>query len=172
VPHIYAVGDVIGPPALAATSMEQGRRAVRHAFGLDADPLLGTTPIGIYTIPEMACVGLSEAQAREKHGEVRIGYAKYEELARAQINGDRDGLLKLVVSPDGERLLGAHVIGESASEMIHVAQLAMIANLSVRTFLEQIFNFPTLAEAYRVAAFDVLSNIESSTLKRAHATAG
>ncbi|MCE9593192.1 MAG: Si-specific NAD(P)(+) transhydrogenase [Planctomycetes bacterium] len=162
VPHIYAVGDVIGPPALAATSMEQGRRAARHAFGLSTDAVTATTPIGIYTIPEMASVGLGEAQAKEKHGAVLVGSAKYEELARGQINGDRDGLLKLVASADGKQILGAHVIGESASELVHVAQMAMVANLPVETFVEQIFNFPTLAEAYRVAAFEILAKLAST----------
>ncbi|MCC6408160.1 MAG: Si-specific NAD(P)(+) transhydrogenase [Planctomycetes bacterium] len=171
VPHIYAVGDVIGPPALAATSMEQGRRAARHAFGHANDAIGGTTPIGIYTIPEMACVGLGEAQAREKHGEVLVGYAKYDELARAQINGDREGLLKLIASADGKQVLGAHVIGESASELVHVAQLAMIAGMTPEVFIEQIFNFPTLAEAYRVAALEILEKLESAKRDRARATA-
>ncbi|MCK6446791.1 MAG: Si-specific NAD(P)(+) transhydrogenase [Planctomycetes bacterium] len=167
VPHVYAVGDVIGPPALAATSMEQGRRAARHAFGFEADALAGTTPIGIYTIPEMACVGLGEAQAKEKHGDVLVGFARFEELARGQINGDRDGLLKLVTTGDGQRVLGAHVIGESASELVHVAQLAMTAGLPASVFVEQIFNFPTLAEAYRVAALDVFAKLEAARAKGA-----
>lgn len=167
VPHVYAVGDVIGPPALAATSMEQGRRAARHAFGLPTDAITSTTPTGIYTIPEMASVGLGEAQARETHGDVLVGYARYEELARGQINGDRDGLLKLVVSGDGMRVLGAHVIGESASELVHVAQLAMTADFPPSVFVEQIFNFPTLAEAYRVATLDVLAKLEVARAKGA-----
>ncbi len=167
VPHIYAVGDVVGPPALAATSMEQGRRAARHAFGLPADAITGMTPIGIYTIPEMGSVGLTEAQAKEKFGGALVGYAKYDELARGQINGDRDGLLKLVATSDATRILGAHVVGESASELVHVAQMAMIGNLPVETFVEHIFNFPTLAEAYRVAAFDLLAHREGELVDRA-----
>jgi len=156
VPHIYAAGDVIGPPALAASSMEQGRRAVRHALGLPLGPNTDTIPAGIYTIPEMASVGLTEAEARKRHGPVLCGRARFEELARGQINGETEGLVKLIADPDGEYVLGAQILGEGATELIHLAQMAMVGRLPVSTFVENIFNFPTLAEAYRVAALDVI----------------
>lgn len=155
VPHIYAVGDVIGPPALAATAMEQGRRAVRHALGLEAGDEARFTPIGIYTVPEMASVGLTEAQAIERHGACVVGRAPFHELARGQISGHTDGLLKLVCDARGERILGAQIVGEQAAEMIHVAQMALIGGLDADTFVRNVLNFPTMAEAYRVAALDV-----------------
>jgi NAD(P) transhydrogenase len=156
VPHIYAVGDVIGPPALAATSMEQGRRAVRHAFGLPEQQVSSTTPVGIYTIPELSSVGLSETEVRAKHGGAVIGRARFAELARGVINGDSHGLLKLVCDPRGRRLLGAQIAGEGATELIHVAQMAITTEQDVDVFLDNILNFPTLAEGYLVAALDVL----------------
>ncbi len=155
-PHVYAVGDVVGPPALATTSMEQGRRAVRHALGLDLGATAATIPIGIYTIPEIASVGLTEAEASKRHGAAVVGRARFDEIARGHINGETDGLLKLVCDVDGRRILGAHVIGEGATELIHLAQIAMVAGLEVEAFVDNIFNFPTLAEAYRVAALDVV----------------
>jgi len=157
VPHIYAAGDLIGPPALAASSMEQGRRAVRHMLGQSLAQPIGTIPIGIYTIPEMASVGLTEAQAIERHGGVLVGRADFSELARGQISGDTEGLLKLYADPADGRILGAQIIGDSATELIHLAQLAMISSHSVEVFVEQVFNFPTMAEAYRVAALDILA---------------
>lgn len=156
VPHIYAVGDVIGPPALAATSMEQGRRAVRHALGMPEQQVSSTTPVGIYTIPEMSGVGMSEAEARAKFGGALIGRAKFEELARGLINGDAHGLIKLICDPSGRRLLGAQIIGDGASELIHVVQLAIAAGHDVDVFLDNIFNFPTFAEGFLIAALDVL----------------
>jgi NAD(P) transhydrogenase len=155
VPHIYAVGDVIGPPALAATSMEQGRRAARHALGLPLDASAAATPIGIYTIPEMAAVGATEREAIAAHGDVVVGRARFAEVARGQIAGSVDGLLKLVARASDGRLLGAHAVGEGATELIHVAQIALVAGLGTDTFIENIFNFPTLAEGYRVAALDI-----------------
>lgn len=160
VPHIYAAGDLIGPPALAASSMEQGRRAARHALGLPLADAAGTIPVGIYTIPELASVGLSEEQAIERHGSVLVGRADFSELARGQICGDTEGLLKLHVEPQQGRIVGAQVIGEGATELIHLAQLAIAAGSSVELFVEQVFNFPTMAEAYRVAALDVLEQLQ------------
>jgi NAD(P) transhydrogenase len=155
VPHIYAVGDVIGPPALAASAMEQGRRAVRDALGLDVGHPAEMFPIGIYTIPEMASVGLGEEEARRRHGDVMIGRARFDEVARGQISNVTEGLLKLVADGYGRKLLGAHIVGEGATELIHVAQMALHCGCDVDTFVENIFNFPTLAEAYRVAALDI-----------------
>lgn len=164
---IYAVGDVIGPPALAATSMEQGRRAVRHALGLEGLQTRGFTPVGIYTIPEMATVGLSEAEARAQLGGCIVGRARFEELARGLINGDERGLIKLVCAPDGRKLLGAHIIGDGATELIHVPQMALSSDADIDLFLESIFNFPTFAEGFLVAALDVLE--QRNALGRASA---
>ena len=158
VPHIYAIGDVIGPPSLAATAMEQGRRAACHALGLPPGGSAEMIPIGIYTIPEMASVGLGEAEATERFGGAAavVGRARFDEVARGQISGIQDGLLKLVADPTGRKLLGVHIVGEGATELIHVGQMALLAQSGVDAFVENIFNFPTLAEAYRVAALDVL----------------
>jgi NAD(P) transhydrogenase len=154
VPNIYAAGDVVGPPALATSSMEQGRRAILHALGQECPLSWETIPVGIYTIPEMAGIGLTEAQAIERHGAACIGRASFQETARGQINGSTDGLLKLVCDPTGERLLGAHIVGEGATELIALAQMALLAGMGPEVFIDNIFNFPTLAEAYRVAALD------------------
>ena len=155
VPHIYAVGDVIGPPSLASSSMEQGRRAARHALGIDLGDSASTIPAGIYAIPELSSVGLTESQAREWHGDVLIGYAEFSEVARGLISQSLDGMLKIIVDPDGETLLGVHIVGEGASELIHLGQMALLEKTPVSHFVEQIFNFPTLAEAYRVAALSI-----------------
>lgn len=155
-PGIYAVGDVIGPPALAATSMEQGRRAVRHAFGLPPLSVSSTTPVGIYTIPEMSSVGLTEAEVIAREGGALVGRAKFSELARGHINGDEGGLLKLVCDSSGRKLLGAQILGDGATELIHVAQMAIASQQDIDVFIDNVFNFPTFAEAFLVAALDVL----------------
>lgn len=156
VPHIYAVGDVIGPPALASSAMEQGRRAIRHAVGLSLSDASETIPMGIYTIPEMSSVGLSEQEAKERYGEVIVGRARFDELARGQIVGATDGLLKLIADANGRQLLGVHIVGAGATELIHVGQMGLVMGCDVDTFVEHIFNFPTFAEAYRVAALDIV----------------
>ena len=161
-PHIYAVGDVIGPPALAAFSMEQGRRAICHALGLPLSSPPELIPTGIYTIPEMASVGLSEQQAMERYGEILIGRAPFAELARGQIAGETDGMLKMVADAQGKRLLGVHIVGVGATELIHVGQMGLLTGCEVETFVENIFNFPTLAEAYRVAALDIAKQCTAS----------
>jgi NAD(P) transhydrogenase len=170
VPWIYAAGDVAGPPGLASAAMEQGRRASRHALGL---PLLGhadSVPSGIYTYPELASVGLGEAAALQVDPGATVGRAHFDEIARGQISGIGEGFLKLVAGADG-RLLGVHVAGEGACELVHVGQMALAAGASVEIFVEQIFNFPTLAEAYRVAALDVLGRLALRTPAAAlHAT--
>jgi NAD(P) transhydrogenase len=155
VPHIYAVGDVIGPPSLAATAMEQGRRAACHALGITLPASSEMVPAGVYAIPELAMVGLTEAQARERHGGAVVGRAHFKELARGQISGIEDGLLKLVCDAEGKKVLGVHVVGEGATELVHVGQVAIISGWDADAFVENVFNFPTLAEAYRVAALDV-----------------
>ena len=158
VPTIYAIGDVIGPPSLASTAMEQGRRAARHALSLPSAGAPETIPIGIYSIPEMASVGLGEEDVFRREGAAPVvGRARFEEIARGVISGIEDGLLKIVADPSGRRLLGVHIVGEGASELIHVAQMAMLGGLEVEGFVDNIFNFPTLGEAYRVAALDLIS---------------
>lgn len=157
VAHVFAAGDVIGPPALAASSMEQGRRAARHMFGLPLPASSDTIPSGIYTIPEMSCIGINESEARKRHGSALVGRARFAELARGQISGDVEGLLKLVAEPATGKLLGAQIIGEGATELIHLAQLAMLGGMTVDTFVDNVFNFPTLAEAYRVAALECIA---------------
>jgi NAD(P) transhydrogenase len=155
VPHIYAVGDVIGPPALASSAMEQGRRAIRHALGLSLSEVPGTIPMGIYTIPEMSSVGLSEQEAIERYGGAMVGRARFDELARGQIVGATDGLLKLIADENGHQLLGVQIVGAGATELIHVGQMGLLMGCDVDTFVEHIFNFPTFAEAYRIAALDI-----------------
>lgn len=161
VPHIFGIGDVIGPPSLASTSMEQGRRAVCHALGIPLSSPREMIPMGIYTIPEMAAVGLDENQARERHGGAVVGRANFAELARGQIAGATEGLLKLVADADGQRLLGAQIVGEGATELIHVAQMGLLGGCDVEAFVDNIFNFPTMAEAYRVAALDIAKQSRS-----------
>jgi NAD(P) transhydrogenase len=166
-PHVYAAGDVIGPPALAATAMEQGRRVVRHAFDLPLAEREGLVPIGIYTIPELASVGATESEARAAGGDALVGRSPFGELARGHINGSTDGFLKLVCDAQGKKILGAQVAGEGATELVHVAQIAIYAGLEVEAFIENVFNFPTLHEAYRVAALDVLGQRASLATRRA-----
>ncbi len=155
VPHIYAVGDVIGPPALAATSMEQGRRAMCHALGLPVGQPATTIPFAVYTIPEMSSVGLTEAEAIASRGGALVGRAKFEEVARGQIAAIQDGLLKLVADASGQRVLGVQIVGEGAAELVHLGQMALLTGASVDVFIDNIYNFPTLAEAYRVAALQI-----------------
>lgn len=159
VPHIYAAGDMVGAPALASKAMEQGRRAVRHALNLPVGDAISTIPIGIYTIPEMASIGLDETMAKERYRNPLVGRAKFEEVARAQISGTSEGLMKMIADPSGERLLGVQIVGESATELIHLAQMALQQGAMVESFIDNVFNFPTYAEAYRVAALDILTQI-------------
>ena len=154
-PHIYGVGDLLGPPGLASTAMEQGRRAVCHALGLP-EGRSSDIPIGIYTIPEMASIGLDEAAGRTRYREVMIGRARYNEIARGQISGIHNGLLKMLADPTGEYLLGVQIVGEGATELIHVGQIALQHAATIDSFVENIFNFPTLAEGYRIAALDIV----------------
>ncbi|MBT8149270.1 MAG: Si-specific NAD(P)(+) transhydrogenase [Pseudomonadales bacterium] len=156
VPNIFAAGDVIGPPSLASASMEQGRRASCSALGIDLGSMTSMIPMGIYAIPEMSSVGLTEQQAAQQCGSVLVGHANFEEVARGQISGVQDGMLKLVADAAGDKLLGVHIVGEGATELIHIGQMGLLNGATVDTFVENIFNFPTLAEAYRVAALDIV----------------
>jgi len=156
VPHIYAVGDVIGPPSLASASMEQGRRAVCHALGLPPGTSADLIPTGVYTVPEISSVGLSAEEAERRGMKVLVGRANFDQVARGQISGIDDGLLKLVADEHGKKLLGVQIVGDGATDLVHVGMMALLAGQDVDVFVENIFNFPTLAEAYRVAAFDVI----------------
>ncbi|MEE8056585.1 MAG: Si-specific NAD(P)(+) transhydrogenase [Pseudomonadales bacterium] len=156
VENIYAAGDVIGPPSLASASMEQGRRASCAALGVDLGEMTEMIPGGIYAIPELSTVGMSETQAIEEYGDPIVGVAHFEEIARGQISGIQDGLLRMVADPVGKKLLGVQIVGEGATELIHIGQMGLLSNMDVDVFVDNIFNFPTLAEAYRVAALNIV----------------
>lgn len=156
VPHIYVVGDMAGPPSLASAAMEQGRRAVSHALGKPVGSMDHLIPMGVYTIPEMASVGLDETKARARFRNIYVGRANFDEVAKGQIASTRNGLLKIIAGPDGQQMLGVQVIGDNATELIHLAEMALLNGNPVDVFLETIFNFPTYAEAYRIAAFDIV----------------
>ncbi len=163
VPGIYAAGDVIGPPALASAAMEQGRRAACHALGLFAGAGQESVPAGIYTIPEIATVGLDEAEACRKFGGALVGRSQFKEIARGQIAGAQDGMLKLVSDAEGGTLLGVQVVGDGATELVHVGQMALATDATIDRFVDNVFNFPTLAEAYRVAALDIVKQRKNGT---------
>jgi NAD(P) transhydrogenase len=159
--NIYAVGDVIGFPALASTSMEQARAAIVHAFNLQyKEKLAPFLPLAVYAIPEISSVGLTEDECKEKDVPYLVGRAYYEENARGQIIGDLCGMIKLVFSSIDKKLLGAHIIGEQASELIHVAFHVMLANGTIDTFIEAVYNYPTLSDSYQYAAYDGLKNYD------------
>ena len=160
VPHVYAVGDVIGFPSLAATSMEQGRLAACHAFGINAHSMREHYPYGIYTIPEISMVGRTEEQLTDAGVPYEVGRASYREIARGQILGDSNGLLKLVFHYDTRELLGVHILGEGASELIHIGQAVLAHKGTVDYFVDTVFNYPTLAECYKTAAFDGLNRLQ------------
>jgi NAD(P) transhydrogenase len=157
VPSIFAAGDVIGFPALASVSMEQGRVAACQAFGFGYKQAVAETmPYGIYTIPELSGVGETERSAREQGHDVVVGRAAYSDNARGKIAGDVEGMTKLVVCARTKRLLGVHVIGENATELVHVGQAVLHLGGTVDLFIDMVFNFPTLAESYKYAAYDCL----------------
>lgn len=166
VPHIYAVGDVIGFPALAATSMEQGRVAAYHACGEPVNAMHHLQPIGIYTIPEISFIGRTEDQLTDARVPFEVGVARYRELARGQIIGDAHGMLKLLVSPEDRRLLGVHCFGSGATELIHIGQAVMGCGGTVDYLVDAVFNYPTLAESYKVAALDVTNKIRQTDRMR------
>ena len=159
VPHIYAVGDVIGFPALASTAMEQGRLAACHAFNVPTSSVPELFPYGVYAIPEVSMVGKTEAQLTEAGIPYEAGIAEYRELARGQLLGDEDGLLKLLIHQDTHEILGVHAIGSGATELIHIGQAVMAFKGTVEFFINNVFNYPTLAEAYKVAALNGLNKI-------------
>jgi NAD(P) transhydrogenase len=160
VPHIFAVGDLIGRPALASTGMEQGRAAVLHAFGGEEHVTAENLPMAVYTIPEISYVGQTEKEVQQRGIPYLVGRAYFKDSARGQIIGDNQGMLKLIVDARTEKLLGVHIVGEQASELIHIGQLVMNLNGSVRDLVKNVFNYPTLAECYKLAALDCVHRLQ------------
>jgi len=161
--HIYAVGDVIGQPALASTSAEQGRLAARHALGLKSPSIDDNLPIGIYTIPEISMIGKTEEELTSAGIAYESGIARYKEIARGVIVGDNFGVLKVLFSPDSRRVLGVHIFGSQASELLHIGQAVMQLGGTIDYFVETIFNYPTFAEAYKVAGLDGVNKVDRYT---------
>ncbi|HET7294311.1 MAG TPA: FAD-dependent oxidoreductase, partial [Vicinamibacteria bacterium] len=160
VPGVYAAGDVIGFPALASTAMEQARVAMCHAFDLKyKERVSALLPMAVYTIPELAAVGETEESCREKGIDHAVGRAYYERNSRGQIIGDMAGLLKLVFRVPDKKLLGVHILGEMASELVHVGQACLHFGGGLDDFIASVFNYPTLGEAYKYAAYDGLGNL-------------
>jgi NAD(P) transhydrogenase len=161
IPNIFAVGDVIGFPAMASTSMEQARAAIVHAFDLEyKEKLAPFLPLAVYAIPEVSSIGLTEDECKAHNIPYLVGRAYYKENARGQIIGDLGGMLKLVFSPTDKKLLGAHIIGEQASELIHIASHVMLKDGPIDAFIEAVYNYPTLSDSYQYAAYDGLANLE------------
>ena len=161
VPHIFAAGDVIGYPSLAATSSEQGRLAACQAFGVEAGPMAAHFPVGIYAIPEISMVGAPEHELTERKVPYETGVARYREIARGQILGDDSGLFKMLFHRDDRRLLGVHAIGTGATELVHIGQAVLGLGGGIDYFLGTVFNYPTLAECYKVAALDAHNKLRS-----------
>ncbi len=165
VPHVYAVGDVIGFPSLAATSMEQGRLAACDAFGVETETTAKELmPIGIYTVPEISFVGRTEEELTDAAVPYEVGISKHHELARGQILGETHGLLKLLVHPETRQLLGVHAFGSGATELVHVGQTVMALGGTVDYLVGAVFNYPTLAESYKVAALDATNKLRALSL--------
>ncbi|HWX26519.1 MAG TPA: Si-specific NAD(P)(+) transhydrogenase [Steroidobacteraceae bacterium] len=172
IPGIFAAGDAIGPPALACAAADQGRRAALAALGLQPPAHGSLVPSGVYTIPEIACVGLSQSEAASKKIDLIVGRADFSEVARAHIAGEPMGFLALLCERGSARVLGVQAIGEGATELVHLGQAAIFSGATSDFFIEQIFNFPTMSEAYRIAAFDVMkqrSVPQAAHLELAHA---
>lgn len=159
VPHVYAAGDVIGFPALASTSMEQGRIASCRMFGAPSEQMQELFPYGIYTIPEISMVGQTEEKLTAAKIPYEVGISKYVELAKSMMLGDETGMLKLLFDRNTRKLLGVHVIGQRATEIIHIGQAVLAYGGSIEYFRDTVFNYPTLAEAYKVAALDGLNKL-------------
>ena len=158
-PNIYAVGDVIGFPSLASVSMEQGRIAAATALGIPVHSNPATYPYGIYTIPEISFIGKTEEQLTEEDVPYEVGVAYYREIARGQIRGDTTGRLKLIFHRESKEILGVHIIGEGAAELLHIGQAVMILKGTIEYFVDTVFNYPTLAECYKAAAFNGLNKL-------------
>jgi NAD(P) transhydrogenase len=160
--NIYAAGDVIGFPALASTSMEQARRAARHALDLGGSAISPVLPNGIYTIPEVSMVGETEESLKKKGTSYIVGRANYRENARGRIIGDLDGFLKLIFRQEDLKLIGVHVMGELATEVVHIGLIAMMSNASANLFVDACFNLPTLGFLYKIATLNALQNVRLS----------
>jgi NAD(P) transhydrogenase len=165
IPGIYAAGDAIGPPALACAAADQGRRAALAALGLRPPSTVSLVPTGVYTIPEIACVGLSEREADAAKIDLIVGRADFGEVARAHILGEPVGFLALLCERHTTRVLGVQIIGEGATDLVHLGQAAVASGASAEFFTEQMFNFPTMTEAYRIAAFDVMKQTAKPALR-------
>ena len=159
-PHIYAAGDVIGFPALASTSYEQGRIAACHMFGQRFDTFSDLLPYGIYAVPEISMVGWTEQKLTQEGIPYESGVASYKEIARGQLIGDDIGMLKLLIHQDTHTVLGVHALGTGATELIHIGQTAIAFNATAEYFVDTVFNYPTLAEAYKVAAYNALNKLK------------
>jgi len=158
-PHVFAVGDVIGFPSLGSVSMEQGRIAAAKAFGMSINSKRENYPYGIYTIPEISFIGKTEEQLTDEGIPYEVGIAYFREIARGQIRGDTTGRLKLIFDPASKALLGVHIIGEGASELLHIGQAVFALKGTVEYFIDNVFNYPTLAECYKAAAFNGLNKV-------------
>jgi NAD(P) transhydrogenase len=161
-PHIFAAGDVIGFPSLASTSMEQGRLAACHAFGRAAHAAPEFFPYGIYSVPEISMIGMTEEQVREKKIPYEIGIARFRETSRGHIMGLSSGFMKMIFSLETQRLLGVHIVGEGATELVHIGQAVLNLGGTLDYFIENTFNYPTLAEAYKIAALDAFNRMPRS----------
>lgn len=156
---IYAAGDIIGFPSLASTSMEQGRIAVCHAFDVPNPPKPEHFPYGIYAVPEISTIGLSERELREKRIPYESGIARFRETSRGHIMGIERGMLKMLFHLETQKLLGVHIVGEGATELIHIGQAVLVLEGTLKYFIDNVFNYPTLAEAYKIAALDAWNRI-------------
>ena len=170
VPHIYAAGDVIGFPALASTSMQQGRHASCHAFGHPDRTDNSLLPYGVYSIPQISMVGRNEEELTQAEIPYAVGIAHYKEIARGLLMGDETGMLKLLFNQHSHELLGVHAIGEGATELIHIGQAVMAFHGKIDYFIDTVFNYPTLAECYKVAALDGINRLPRPWLPAAHKT--
>ena len=166
-PHIYAVGDVVGFPSLASTSMEQGRIAACHAFGIEYESSPDHFPFGIYSVPELSMVGGTEQELTEAGVPYEVGLARYREISRGNIMGDETGMLKLLFHRESRKLLGIHIIGTGAAEFVHIGQAVLAFGGTLDYFVNTVFNYPTLAECYKVAALDCYNKIGPAAVQTA-----
>ena len=160
--NIYAAGDVIGAPALAATSSHQGRAVSCHAFGYQVEKFPSVYPVGVYTIPELSGIGMTEFELKEKNIPYVVGRSHYTEIARGHIRGETHGLIKMLICPNSHKILGIHIVGADAANLIHIGQAFMLRGGYAQDFVNMIFNYPTLAEGYKIAAFNALNKIFAS----------
>lgn len=167
IPHIYAAGDVIGFPSLASTSMEQGRVAMCHAFDFRyKDRMAALLPYGIYTIPEVSMVGMTEEEAKRKNIDYEVGISRYADHPRGQIIGNERGMLKLIFAKADKKLLGVHVIGDNAAEIIHIGMMVMHFEGTIDAFISSVFNYPTLSDIYKYATYDGLGNLSGHKIRK------